>query len=401
MSADPWLTIIGIGEDGLIGLSEASRKALTQAQAVFGAPRHLALAGIDGRGHPWPLPFSVEPVLAFRGRPVAVLASGDPFWHGVGGSLAARLERGEWRCLPAPSTFSLAAARLGWRLEATHCLGLHAAPIEQLAPSLSKGMRAICLLRDGAAAATLAGWLTARGFGPSRLHVMEALGGPRERIRMTTAAAFDLDDIAHPVALALDIAGNRGLPRVPGLPDTCFVHDGMITRSAIRALTLSALGPRDSECLWDLGAGSGSIAVEWCLAAPGTRALAFERRADRAANIAANIAAFGLGGRLGLVEADVMSAMAGLPSPQMPAPDAICLGGGASEDLLHLLWRNLPAGTRLVANAVTLETEALYGTWQARKGGQLMRIDLAQAAPLGTMRGWWPGRPVVQWSVTL
>src|ERR1700710_485584 len=189
-SADRWLTIIGIGEDGLTGLSQSSRDALAKAEIVFGGPRHLRRSEISARGGPWPVPFSVEPVLACRGRRVAVLASGDPFWHGAGGSLATHLAPGEWIAFPAASTFSLAAARLGWRLEETACLGLHASPFETLLPHLSPTRRAICLLRDGNAARELAAWLTKQGFGASSLSVMESLGGPSERVRTTQAVGF-------------------------------------------------------------------------------------------------------------------------------------------------------------------------------------------------------------------
>ena len=188
-----WLAIIGIGEDGLTGLSQSSREALANAEIVFGGPRHLRLAEVDARGRPWPVPFSVDPVLACRGRQVAVLASGDPFWHGAGGSLAAHLAPGEWIAFPAASTFSLAAARLGWRLEDVACLGLHAAPFETLLPHLAPTRRVICLLRDGNAVRDLAAWLTQKGFGASSLSVMESLGGTNERIRTTQAAGFHLE----------------------------------------------------------------------------------------------------------------------------------------------------------------------------------------------------------------
>ncbi|NHX27184.1 precorrin-6y C5,15-methyltransferase (decarboxylating) subunit CbiE, partial [Escherichia coli] len=301
MSDTPWLSLIGITEDGLPGLSDASRRALAEAEIVFGGPRHLDLAGLADRGRAWPVPFSVEPVLAERGRKVAVLVSGDPFWHGAGGSLAAHLAPGEWRAFPAPSTFSLAAARLGWRIETTVCIGLHAAPFERLVPVLAPGRQVICLLRDGSAAGDLARWLTARGFGPSKLHVLECLGGPRERLRQTRAQDFALPDVAAPVAVAITAAGAPGLPRASGLPDDMFTHDGQITKRPVRALTLSALAPRAGELLWDIGGGSGSVSVEWALAAPGGRAITIEPRADRCANIRANAVAFGLDHRIEVI----------------------------------------------------------------------------------------------------
>jgi precorrin-6Y C5,15-methyltransferase (decarboxylating) len=388
--ADPWLTFIGIGEDGLAGLPPASRDALAAAEVVFGGARHLALAGVTGRA--WGQPFDLAPVLAERGRRVAVLVSGDPFWFGAGGSLAAHLVPGEWRVCPAPSTFSLAAARLGWRLEEVLCLGLHAAPLERLRPVLARGVRAICLMRDGAAVADLAGYLTAIGFGASELTVMEALGGPRERLRVTPAQGFGLTDVAAPVAVAI-AADGPGLPRACGLPDNLFHHDGQITRRPVRALTLSALGPRPGEVLWDIGAGSGSVGIEWLLAGGGA-VHAVEADPARAARAAANAARFGLGHRHHLHR---VRAPEGLDT--LPPPDAVFLGGGASEAMLARLWALMPAGARLVANAVTLDSEMLLAQWSARQGGAMLRIDLAEAAPLGSRRGWHPGRPIVQWSV--
>jgi len=393
--ADPWLSIIGLGEDGLNGLPPASRAALAAAEIVFGGPRHLELAEIDARGHPWPVPFDVAPVLAARGRPVAVLASGDPFWHGAGGSLVKHLQRGEWRGFPAPSVISLAASALGWRLEEVQALALHAAPCERLTPILAPGAQILCTLRDGDAVAALAAWLTDRGFGASRLTIMEALGGPRQRIRETPASLYRFTDVAHPVTVAIDALGARALPRAPGLPDDLFAHDGQITKRPIRALTLSALAPRPNEHLWDLGAGSGSISVEFCLAAPGTTASAVETRPDRAENIRENARRFGLDHRLEVHEGASLDLLDALPDP-----DVIFIGGGASEDLLAALWRRMAPGTSLVMNAVTLETEALLTRWHGDKGGHLLRVETAEAGALGTMRGWDRARPVLQWSVT-
>lgn len=392
----PWLSIIGIGEDGLSGLNSASRDALADAEIVFGGPRHLALAEAGPRGRAWPEPFSVEPVMALQGQRVAVLASGDPFWHGAGGSLAAHLDPGDWIAYPAPSTFSLAAARLGWRLEETACLGLHAAPFETLLPHLAPGQRAICLLRDGAAVGALTAWLAVKGFGASRVWVLEALAGRNERIREARANSIALTGIAAPVAVAISAAGAPGLPRTPGLPDDAFAHDGQITKRPVRALTLAALAPRPGELLWDIGAGSGSISVEWCLA--GGRAIAIEAKTERAQNIRANALAFGLARRLTVVEGRAPDVLAGL---DMPA--AVFLGGGAGGQasrvpLIEKLWDLLPQGVRIVANAVTLETEARLVAAQGWHGGELLRIELSQADPLGGFRGWVPARPVVQWS---
>lgn len=392
---NPWLTIIGMPDDSASALPPASRNAIAQAELIFGGPRHLELVDAGGRGQPWPIPFSVDSVLAARGKPCVVLASGDPFWFGAGGSLSVHLARGEWTVLPAPSTFQLVAGHLGWRMETLTCHGLHAVPFEQLRGVLSPQGQMICLLRDGDAPAALAKWLTEQGAGAATLHVCERMGGANQRIRETTAAGFDLDAIAAPVAVAIALSANVvGLPRASGLPDDSFAHDGQITKRPVRALTLSALAPRPGETLWDIGAGSGSISVEWCLA--GGRATAFELRPERVKNIARNIRDFGLAHRMTVVE----GASSQTIENQTP-PDAVFIGGGGTAALFEQLFATLPKGTRLVANGVTLETETLLATHYAEKGGSLLRIELAQARPLGGMRGWQPARPVVQWSVTL
>jgi precorrin-6Y C5,15-methyltransferase (decarboxylating) len=389
--AFPWLTIIGIGEDGLAGLSEASRNALEKAETVFGGERHLKLAAIDGRGKPWPVPFEANCVLSCRGRPTVVLASGDPFWHGAGGSLAAHLEASEWIAHPAPSTFSLAAARLSWPLESTICLALHAAPFERLVPLLARGVRIVCLVRDAKAAADLASWLSAHGWGASRLWTLSALGGPREAIFESRADSYVAESVATPLAVALEAKGAAGLPRASGLADDLFRHDGQITKRPIRALALSALAPRPGEKLWDIGAGSGSISIEWALA--GGSVIAVEAREDRAANIGANAANFGLTHRVAVVNARAPAALSALEKP-----DAVFIGGGLDAAMFEVLWSLLSDGTRIVAHAVTLETEALLADLQRRYGGDLSKIEISQAAPLGRLRSWEAARPVVQWS---
>jgi precorrin-6Y C5,15-methyltransferase (decarboxylating) len=273
------------------------------------------------------------------------------------------------------------------------CLGLHAAPLARLRPLLTGETRAICTLRDGAAPAALADWLVAQGMGQTAMTVLEALGGPRERIRTARAAGFALADVAAPVAVALHTPPGCGLPRCAGLSDALFAHDGQITKAPVRALSLAALAPRPGAHLWDLGAGSGSVSVEWALA--GGRATAVERRPDRAANIRANAEGFGVAHRLAVVEGAAMDMLGTLPPPE-----AAFVGGGCDETLLAALWGRLPPGARLVVNAVTLETEALLTRWHGDRGGQLWRIEIAAAEPLGRMRGWQPARPVVQWSVT-
>jgi len=389
------LTIIGLGEDGPEGLSLPARDALAAAELVMGPARHLALlSGLKCARAEWPVPFAdgIAQLLEQRGRRVVMLTSGDPFWFGAGTSVTRHLAREEWIAHPASSTFSLAAARLGWPLEQTACLGLHAVSVTRLRPHLANGARALVLCRDGAAVPDLAHYLCDNGFGASRLFILEALGGPRERIREVPADTCALSDIAHPVAVGIVMAGAGAIPRASGLPDTLFDHDGQITRRPVRALTLSALAPRAGETLWDIGAGAGSIGIEWLLAHPANRALAFEADSVRAARVRANAVALGVD-RLTVIEGHAPAVLAG-----HAAPDAVFIGGGLSQDLLETLWQ-LPPGMRIVANAVTIESEALLARWHGEHGGDMLRIELAEAAPLGTRRGWRAAFPIVQWSV--
>ena len=394
MADAPWMTIIGLGEDGLDGLSLASRSALEAAEVIMGPARHLGLVPDTGAERiEWPVPFAggIERLETLRGRRVAVLASGDPFWFGAGAVIARHFQPAEWVAHPGRSTFSLGAARLGWSLERTVCLGLHSAPLSRLRPHLAPGTRALVLLRDGDAVAALAAELVAHGFADSRVTVMEALGGPKERITHHVAGRLE-GRFAHPVCAAIDVAdGGMALTCASGQPDTVFRTDGVMTKRPVRALTLSALAPRPGERLWDIGGGSGTVAIEWLLAHPANTALTIEPRADRVAMIRENADALGAD-RLEIVEGRAPEAFAGLAQP-----DAVFVGGGLSVALLDVLETALPPGTRMVANAVTLENDALLGQWHVRKGGELMRIEIAHSAPLGEKRGWKSAYPVTQW----
>lgn len=337
------------------------------------------------------MPFDADVVLSCRGRPTAVLASGDPFWYGAGAGFAEKLDAGEWIAHSAPSAFSLAAARLGWRLEAVVCLGLHAAPFERLVPHLAPGARIICLVRDGKAADDLARWLTERGWGASAFWTLAALGGPHESVGDCRAESYTRASAGKLVAVALEAKGAQGLSRSSGLPDDLFAHDGQITKRPVRALALSALAPCPGERLWDIGAGSGSISVEWALC--GGTAIAVEAREDRAANIRGNAAAFGLAHRITVITGKAPEVLAALE-----APDAVFIGGGLDIAMFDAIWSRMAPGRRLVAHAVTLETEALLGELHQRHGGELMRVEISHAGPLGRYRSWEAARPVVQWS---
>lgn len=396
----PWLSIIGIGEDGIAGLGGEAQRHVSEAEFVFGGRRHLALAAplIKGEQRAWPSPFdtALADLLALEGRKVCVLASGDPFLHGVGATIARRIPVEEIFVLPAPSAFSLAAARLGWPLAAIETVSLHGKPIELIRPLLHPGRRVLALTSDENGPAEVARLLTEIGFGRSMLTVLEALGGERERIRTAHANRFALDDIAALNVVAIEMTagpGARILPLTAGLADDLFEHDGQLTKREVRALTLSALGPRRGELLWDIGAGAGSIGIEWMLADPSLSAIAIESDPERAARIRRNASALGVPG-LKVIEGTAPAALAGLPTP-----DAIFIGGGGSETgVLDAAIEALPSGGRLVANAVTLEMEAILLARQAALGGELVRIAVSRAAPVGSMQGWKPAMPVTQWS---
>ncbi|MBS3669247.1 precorrin-6y C5,15-methyltransferase (decarboxylating) subunit CbiE [Vreelandella boliviensis] len=391
----PWLTLLGWGEGGTQALTAASRAALESAEVVFGARRHLRLLPpLNAEVIEWPVPFAdgIPELINQRGRRVVMLVSNDPFWFGAGTTLAQHLGADEWLSLPAPSTFSLAASRLGWPLECCTCLGLHAKPLARIRPYLHVGRRLLVLVRDGAAVAELASLVNRFGFGDSLLTVLEALGGDNERIRALNADGELPQDIAHPVAVALEVAGNGpALPLTPGLPDHFFDHDGQITKQTVRAMTLSALAPMPGERLWDIGTGSGSIAIEWLLAHPDNQAVGFEQNTERAARARSNAE------NLGVDWLEVKEGRAPEVLNDTPLPEAVFIGGGLSQTLLDDLWQRLPEGVRIVANAVTLESEALLAHWQQKAGGELLRLELANATPIGTRRGWKASYPIVQW----
>ena len=397
----PWLSIIGIGEDGRDGLSLAARERLAQARLVVGGKRHLALAGpLAAETMAWPSPLAeaLPAILARRGEPVCVLASGDPFFHGVGTLLASAVPPDEFVCLPAPSSLSLAAARLGWSLQDASLVSLHGRDLRRVIPHLQPRARILCLTWDATTPGLLAALLRERGFGTSTLTVLESLGGPRERVRVATAedAAFADVDALNVVALDIEAGpGARVIPRAPGLPDDWFEHDGQITKREVRAMTLAALRPFRGAHLWDIGAGSGSVAIEWALLDPANRATAIEADPARAERIARNAGALGVPD-LTVVTGRAPEALAGLA-----APDAIFIGGGVGDGaLLEAALAALPAAGRLVVNAVTLETQALLMARHATVGGDLTQIAVARADQVGRMHGWRPAMPVTQWAVS-
>lgn len=401
MSADAWLHVVGIGDGGLDTLSPEQARALAGARTVFGGARHLAMLAPD---HParrvgWRSPFadSAQDVLAARGTPAAVLATGDPSWFGPVRWLATILAPGEMRVLPGPSAFSLAAARLGWPLEAVRCLTAHGREVEALNPHVAPGACLLVLAEDGATPARLADLLRRRGYGASRLAVLEHLGGARERVREAEAEGFALADVAALNTVAVECRAAPGTahhPPVAGLPDDAFRHDGKMTKRTLRALAISALEPAPGALLWDVGAGSGSICVEWLRAAPGSRAVAIEPVEARRAMIREN--AF----RLGTHGLEIRDGRAPDALDGLEAPDAVFIGGGLSEGVFHAAFNALKEGGRMVAHAVTLESEAHLLALHEVHGGELMRISVDRAEPVGPFRGWRPAMPVLHWHLT-
>lgn len=396
MTPSHWLTILGIGEDGVNGLSPAARGMLRGAGVVYGGKRHLALAEalIAGEARPWPSPMEAAwpELLARKPQPTVVLASGDPFCFGVGSLLAAQLPPGEMLCIPAPSAFALACARLGWAMQDCATVSFCGRPLERLRPLLQPGARILALSADAGTPAALAAFLHSHGFGGSRMHVLEALGGPREQTHTTTADAFALQPAPlNMVALEI-VAGPQALvlPLSAGLPDDVFEHDGQITKAEIRAITLAMLAPRQGELLWDIGCGSGSVGIEWMLRHPANRAIGLEARADRAARALRNALALGVPG-LRVDQARAPDGLAGLP-----APDAVFIGGGCDAAVLDAAWAALKPGGRLVVNAVTVETEALLLANHASLGARLARIGMERMDAIGTRHGFRPSMTVTQ-----
>ena len=393
------VVVVGIGADGWAGLGETARSALLAAETIVGSARQLALLPqTRARHRPWPSPIDplVEELVAGLDRAVCVLASGDPMLHGIGATLARRLGPGRLVVHPHPSAFALACARLGWPAAEVDLVGAVAQAPETVARMLQPERRVVVYAARAGGAAHVARLLRERGFGPSRLVVLEQLGGEAERIVESTADAWvDAEvDPLHTVAIECRAAAGTPLfPLVPGLPDDAYETDGQLTKRHVRAATLAALGPAPGALLWDVGAGSGSIAVEWLRAEATAAAIAIEPRAERAERIEANALRLGVP-RLRVVRGHAPEVLDGLPGP-----DAVFIGGGlTSPGIVERCWDALAPGGRIVANAVTIEGEQVLLAARAARGGELVRIAISHAEPIGGFEAWRPQLPVVQWS---
>jgi precorrin-6B C5,15-methyltransferase / cobalt-precorrin-6B C5,C15-methyltransferase len=400
-AGEPWLSVVGIGDDGLASLCPAARAVVEAGEVLVGGRRQLAMIAHERAEQlAWrrPLETTFDDLEARRGRKVVVLASGDPMCFGVGETLARRFSPDEMQVLPAPSSFSLVCARLGWSRTEVESLSLHARPADILRRYMSPAARLIVLSHDGQTPNLIAAMLCEQGYGPSRMTVFEHLGGSAERRIDGSAEAWPATGFAalSTVAIAC-VAGDGAVvwPSVPGLPDEAFESDGMLTRRDVRAATLARLAPLAGQTLWDVGAGSGAVAIEWLRALRRGRAVAIERDPERCARIERNARRLGTP-ELVLAQGSAPAALAGLPQP-----DAVFVGGGLSAPgLIERCWQALPPGGRLVANAVTIEGERTLLDWHARSGGELVRLAIARAEPVGRFEGWRPAMPVTQLAVT-
>jgi len=404
-AAEHWLSIVGIGEVGWDGLNDEAKRAVESAELVYGGARHLALlptAGSSATRIPWPSPMTpaVQQILTeYRGKKrVTVLASGDPMLHGVGVPLTRDLVATEFRVIPLVSAFSLACARLGWPMAETTLITLVNRPVEQLLRHLYPDQRLVIFSEDGSTPATVARLLTESGYGSSKIDVFENLGGSSERNIKELAACWlnkQCGKLNLMAVLCVPDTTARPLSLAPGLPDDAFDTDGQLTKREVRAVTLSRLAPLPNQTLWDVGAGTGSIGIEWMRVHPSCSCIAFEAREDRAVRIRENAARLGVP-RLRVIQGTAPAAFAGLRPP-----DAIFIGGGVgNDDLFDACWAKLSPAGRLVANAVTLQSEASLVARHTLYGGDLMRMTVSRADLIGGLYGWRQMMPITQWTVT-
>ncbi len=395
-----WLSIVGIGEDGIEALPPATRHLIEAADILVGGKRHLAMAGVDARPRiTWatPLSLTLDEIVSHKNKRVCVLATGDPLWFGIANSLVKRVAIDEMTIVPSLSAFSLACARLGLALHQVDCLTLHGRPLELLHSALAPQARILILSHYRTTPEAVADMLCDRGFGSSKMTVLEHMGGKNERLIVATAEDWDAADIVDFNTIAIEcVAGTNASirPKTPGLPDDAFIHDGQLTKREVRAITLANLAPFPGALLWDVGAGCGSVAIEWMRVAKNARATAFEQNQTRLQMIADNA------NGLGTPFLEIVSGTAPKCLENADTPDAIFIGGGiTTPGLFDHCWNVLSAQGRLVANAVTLEGEARLSELSHIHGGELTRISISRAQSIGQYRSWRPLRPVTQWSV--
>lgn len=407
---NPWLNIIGIGEDGVQGLSSSARTVLENAEIIIGGDRHHALsASITAQRIKWPHPFDalIEQIKSLRDKRLVILATGDPLWFSVGARIATAIPKSEICFHPQLSAFQWASARMGWSLADVETLTAHGRPAEQIIPYLWHNARLLILTAGSETPGQIARLLDQRGFGASVLTVFGSLGGEVEsRFEATASEWAGADPTSNLPAfntLAVQCLGGPipALSRLPGLPDEAFLHDGMLTKRAVRAVTLSRLMPARGEVLWDIGTGCASVAIEWMRAAPDSGAVGFDSHQDRLEMARENSVTLGVP-RLTLIEGRVPESFDAIPEPtgtqiDLRNPHAVFIGGGLTRELAQFCIQRLPERGRIVANAVTLESEMVLNSLNAECGGELTRIAVEHASPVGRLRGWRPAMTVTQW----
>jgi precorrin-6Y C5,15-methyltransferase (decarboxylating) len=395
-----WLTIVGIGEEGWDGLGAQARRALGAARHVIGSERTLAmLPACPAQQHLWPQPFAkvVAQLNPLAGQPTVILATGDPMNYGVARKILTFIPKVDVEIIPHLSAFSLAAARLGWSLPDCDCFTIHGRPAANVEAFIQPGARLLILTEDGSSVAEVCRRLVARCFSESEVTVLENLGGGDEAITTFPASSLPVRDWSplNTLAVACMAGGNAKIwSRIAGLPDDAFRHDGQLTKREVRAATLAALAPAPDQLLWDVGAGCGSVAIEWMRGTRGCEAIAIESDAARLQMIAQNADQLGAP-RLKIVAGTAPAALSGLPSP-----DAVFIGGGVGvPGVFETAWAALKLGGRLVANVVTIEGEMHLYDLQEKHGGELLRMDVSRLEPVGRYRALKPKMPVVQWRV--
>jgi precorrin-6Y C5,15-methyltransferase (decarboxylating) len=394
-----WLSIIGIGEDGVAGLSPIALSCLDKAKIIFGGERHLSMLPADDNSQkiPWksPFPTSITEIISRRGEAVCILASGDPLCYGVGATILKDIPISEITIIPAPSAFSLACSRLGWSLTEVETLSLCGRPVSLLQSYIYPGAKLLILSEGKNTPAHVAEILINRGYGNSRITVLEKMGSINESIITDIASNWQEENIAALNTIVVECIADKGivgLSRFPGLPDSAFHHDGQLTKREVRAVTLSSLAPLPGELLWDVGAGCGSISIEWLRSDRRCRAIAIEQNSTRLNYIADNAAA------LGTPNLQIMAGKALEVIPNLPTPNAIFIGGGVTApEILENCWNVLVPGGRMVVNVVTLEGEQRLYQWHEKVGGNFTRIAIQRAEPIGKFLGWKSMSPVTQW----
>ncbi|MEL6919493.1 MAG: precorrin-6y C5,15-methyltransferase (decarboxylating) subunit CbiE [Pseudomonadota bacterium] len=392
---ETWLNIIGIGEDGMQGLSPVARALVENAEIIIGGDRHHRLANSRAERIAWPSPFDamIETICSFKGKRVVVLVTGDPLWYSVGARILKSISADEIVFHPQLSAFQWAAARMGWSLADVETVTVHGRAVEQIVPCFTPGARLLVLTKDASSVGDVADLLMARGYPKSRMTVLASMGGPDEE-RFDFTAADPVLNVPDFHTLAIECAADVNavvLPRM-GLPDDAFMHDGKITKRAVRALALAKLMPLRGQLLWDVGCGCGSIAVEWMRGAPEAQAIGFEPKPERRVMAAQNALQLGTP-KLQIIDGEAPDALRG-----QPEPDAVFIGGGLSEPLIQIAQGALKPRGRLVAHAVTLESEAVLLAAYDTHGGELQRISVETASPVGGFSGWKPSMPVAQWT---